>query len=182
VKRAAAKSTPKTKASVGQKTPVPAKKVAVAKEPVAKKKVAAPATKSARGKRDPAPATKFGPRADLGAPVDGFFGRQPPHLRAILDELRALVEEIAPDATASLKWGMPFYTIGGNTMCALAGFKAHVNLILPGSPESFVDPDGLLEGDGKTGKHIKLRALAEIPRGAVQIWLRAAADRARKTA
>ena len=42
-------------------------------------------------------------RADFGAPVDGFFAKQPPHLRAILEVMRALVEEAAPEATASLK-------------------------------------------------------------------------------
>ena len=131
-------------------------------------------------KKKPAAAKKPGPRADLGAPVDGFFARQPAHLRAILDELRKLVEEAAPEATSSLKWGMPFYELDGETLCALAGFKAHVNLILPGPPGTLADPDGLLEGDGKTGRHLKLRALDELPRPAVRGWLRTAAARARK--
>jgi hypothetical protein len=112
--------------------------------------------------------------------VAGFFARQPPSARAILDALRALVEEAAPDATASLKWGMPFYTVGGETLCALAGFKSHVNLILPGAPGTYEDPGGLLEGEGRTGKHLKLRALEELPRGAVRGWLRTAARLARE--
>ena len=120
-------------------------------------------------------------RADLGAPIDGFFARQPPQLRAILEELRRLVDAAAPDASSSLKWGMPFYEIGGNMMCALAGFKAHVNLILAGPPESFADPDARLEGDAKGGRHIKLRALDDVPRTAVRGWLRTAAAHARKT-
>ena len=130
--------------------------------------------------KKPTPARKPAPRADLGAPVDGFFAKQPPQLRAILDELRTLVVEAAPDATSSLKWGMPFYTVSGETMCALAGFKAHVNLILAGPPGTYADPDGLLEGDGKTGRHLKLRALDDLPRAAVRGWLRTAAERARK--
>jgi hypothetical protein len=75
---------------------------------------------------------------------------------------------------------MPFYTVGGNMMCALAGFKAHVNLILAGPPGTFADPEGRLEGDGETGKHLKLRALDELPRAAVKGWLKAAAARARR--
>src|SRR5512147_2663779 len=66
-------------------------------------------------------------RADFGAPVDGFFARQPPHLRAILEELRRLVLSAAPDATGSIKWGMPFFAIGSEMMCALGAHKAHVN-------------------------------------------------------
>ena len=34
--------------------------------------------------------------------------------------------------------------------------------------------EGRLEGDGKTGRHIKLRSLDELPREAVRGWLRAA--------
>ena len=122
---------------------------------------------------------KFGPRKDLGAPVDGFFARQPRQLRAILDQLRAMIAEAAPEATAAIKWGMPFYTVGASTLCALAAFKAHINLILPGPPGTYADPDGLLEGDGKTGKHLKLRPTDTLPHAAVRGWLRTAAARAR---
>jgi hypothetical protein len=128
----------------------------------------------------PAAAKKMGPRADFGAPIDGFFAKQPPHLRAILEALRELVDEAAPDSVASLKWGMPFYTLDGGMMCALAGFKSHVNLILSGPPGTFADPEGLLEGDGKTGRHLKLRALEDLPRSAVRGWLRAAVALTRK--
>jgi hypothetical protein len=126
-----------------------------------------------------APKTKFGPRKDLGAPVEGFFAKQPPELRAILDQLRALIAEAAPEATAVTKWGMPFYSVGANTLCAVAAFKAHINLILPGPPGTYADPDGLLEGDGKTGKHLKLRPTDALPHAAVRAWLRTAASRAR---
>jgi hypothetical protein len=142
--------------------------------PAPRKKVAAPARKKA------APPRKPGPRADLGAPVDGFFARQPPRLRPILEQLRAMVGEAAPEASSSIKWGMPFYEVDGNVLCALAGFKAHVNLILPGPPGTYADPEGRLEGGGTTGKHIKLRSLDELPREAIRGWLRTAAARARK--
>jgi hypothetical protein len=159
------------KSSTPAKKPTPA---AAKRKPVATKKRAIAA------KSKPIAAKKMGARADLGAPIDGFFVRQPPHLRAILDELRGLVEEAAPEADSSIKWGMPFYTVGGRMMCALAGFKAHVNLILSGPPDTFADPDGLLEGDAKTGRHLKLRRLEDLPRAAVRGWLRSAAALARQ--
>ncbi len=136
------------------------------------------ARKKSATKTERAP-MKFGARKDLGAPVDGFFGKQPAHLRPILDQLRTMIAEAAPEATATTKWGMPFYSVGANTLCALAAFKAHVNLILPGPPGTYADPDGLLEGDGKTGKHLKLRPTDTLPRAAVRGWLRTAAVRAR---
>jgi hypothetical protein len=139
---------------------------------VPKKPPARPAKKPA------APAMKFGRRKDLGAPVDAFFAKQPPHLSPILAQLRAMIADAAPASTSAIKWGMPFYSVGGNMMCALAAFKAHVNLILPGPPGTYADPGGLLEGDGKTGKHLKIRTLAELPAGAVRGWLKTAAARA----
>ena len=131
--------------------------------------------------KKPAAAKKFGPRADLGAPVEGFFAKQPPHLRPVIDELRKLVEEAAPEAASSIKWGMPFYSIGNGMMCAIGAHKAHVNLILSGPPGTYQDPKGLLVGDGKTGKHLKLTSLGDLPRAEVRGWLRTAAERARKT-
>lgn len=113
-------------------------------------------------------------RSDFGAPIEGFFTKQPTTLRPILETLRGLVEETAPDASSSLKWGMPFYAIDGQMMCALAGFKAHVNLILAGPPEAFPDPKGRLEGDAKDGRHLKLRALDEVPKADVKRWLKIA--------
>jgi hypothetical protein len=148
------------------------------KTPGARKKPSSRPTKKISAGPAPRMAAR---RADYGAPVDGFFARQPPSLRPIVDELRRLVEQAAPDATASLKWGMPFYVQGGQTVCALAGFKAHVNLILPGPEGTFPDPDGRLEGDSKLGKHLKLRSLEQLPTRAVRGWLRTAAQRARST-
>ena len=123
---------------------------------------------------------KPAPRADFGAPIDRFFQKQPPRLRAILEELRRLVEEAAPDARSSIKWGMPFYTVNGTMMCALGGHKAHVNLVLAGPPSTFADAEGRLLGDGGTGRHLKVTTLAELPHESVRRWLRTAAGLARK--
>jgi hypothetical protein len=119
-------------------------------------------------------------RADLGAPVGLFFERQPPRLRPILDELRSLVEQAAPDAAASLKWGMPWYSIEGRMMCSITAHKAHVNLVLMGRPDAFPDPDGLLLGDGKGGRHLRMGSIDELPRERVRIWLETAAELARE--
>jgi hypothetical protein len=175
------KSTSKGKGTAKRATPAAARKA----KPPAKK--AAKVVKAARTASRPsratakatAPAKRFAQRADLGAPVDGFFARQPAPLGAILNELRVLVAEAAPEAKSAIKWGMPFYVIDGETVCALAAFKSHVNLILPGAPGTFDDPGGRLEGDGKTGRHLKLRALDDLPRDAVRSWLRTAAKNAR---
>lgn len=118
-------------------------------------------------------------RADFGAPIDGFFTQQPAHLRAILEELRVLVEHAAPDAESSIKWGMPFYSVNGAMMCALGAHAAHVNLIMSGPPDAFDDPDGRLSGESKLGRHLKLTDVHDIHHDTVRAWLRTAAELAR---
>jgi hypothetical protein len=125
-------------------------------------------------------ASKPIPRADFGAPIDGFFRKQPPPLRPILEALRRLVEEAAPDAASSIKWGMPFYNIGPAMVCALGAHRSHVNLILSGPPDAFDDPEGRLSGTAKTGRHLKLTSVDELPRASVRRWLRTAAELARR--
>lgn len=139
----------------------------------ATKKTAAPTKKTTKKTAKPAP------RADFGAPVDGFFAKQPDHLRAILEALRGLVEAAAPTATASLKWGMPFYELDGKMMCALGAHKAHVNLILTGPPTAYADEDGLLTGESQLGRHLKLTAIEQLPRAKVKAWLATAVKLAR---
>jgi hypothetical protein len=154
------------------------------KKGAAPKKTTKPTTKKPATKKPAAkaaaPAMKYGPRKDLGAPIDAFFTKQPPHIRPIVEELRKMVEDTAPDAASAIKWGMPFFSVGDTMMCAIAAHKSHVNLILSGPPGTYADPKGLLEGDGKTGRHLKLRALDDLPRAEVRAWLRAAVAHARK--
>ncbi len=90
-----------------------------------------------------------------------------------------MVDVAAPDAEASIKWGMPFYMLDGAMMCALGAHASHVNLILSGPPDAYPDPKGRLSGDGKTGRHLKLTSVDEIPRASVRGWLRTAAKLAR---
>jgi hypothetical protein len=186
------------------KTPKAAKKAPKAKAKTATKAETAtkrPGAKRAKPAAASAPAmTRPAPRADFGAPIDGFFEKQPPHLRAILDELRAMIEEAAPDAQSSIKWGMPVYTLDGapggtrralpdggaararsrpSMMCALGAHTAHVNLIMAGPPDAYADPDGRLSGEGELGRHLKLTTVEELPHDAVRDWLRTAVEIAR---
>lgn len=171
------KTPPKPKKAAARKPATPARRA----KKVAAARPATPAKKAKKAKKASV-AKAYARRADLGAPIDGFFARQPPHLRPILEALRELVEETVPDAIASIKWGMPFYTLGRTMMCALGGHRSHVNLILAGPPGTFADPDGLLEGAGKTGRHLKVVTLDDLPREAARGWLRTAAQVARSKA
>lgn len=171
-KKTAAKKAPAAKKTAAKKTPA-AKKAAAKKAPAAKKTPIAKKAPAAKVR------TAVAKRADLGAPIDGFFARQPAALRPIAEELRRLIEATVPEASASLKWGMPTFTIGGKIVCAIGGHKAHVNLILSGAPNTFADPEGRLTGEGKSGRHLKLVAGDSVPAAAVRKWLATAARNAR---
>lgn len=122
--------------------------------------------------------TKAAPkkRDDFGAPIDVYFAKFDGEQRKLPDALRELISTNVPKATAAIKWGMPMWTLDGSKMvCALRATKSHVGLLLSGSPEKFVDPDELLEGDAQNMRQLKLKSLADLPKKQVTAWLKAAA-------
>lgn len=167
-------SAAKRKAAAG---PAPGR--SPARRPAAKPAARRPAHGEPAAGKAAAPHRSAPARADFGAPIDGTIARQPPHLREILEALRALAEQAAPDATASLKWGMPTFSIGTRMMCVLGAHKAHVNLVLVGPLGAFPDPEGRLLGSSDGGRHLRLTALADLPRQSVRNWLQIAARHAR---
>ncbi len=158
---------------------MPAKKVVKKVAKKLAKKLAKAAKPAKAAKAAPAAEKKYGPRADLGKSIDTFFDKQSGPLRAVLVALREIIESVASDATSSIKWGMPFYEIGGKMFVALGAHKAHVNLILSGPPGTYKDPSGRLTGEGKTGRHLKLASPADIDRREVMGWVKTAAHLAR---
>jgi hypothetical protein len=99
----------------------------------------------------------------------------------VLLVLRQIVEKAVPEATASLKWGMPVYAVGGKNFVSLGGHKAHVNLVFWGAPEIFEDPQRRLTGDGPSGRILRLTGVGEIPKADVTRWVKAAARARGKT-
>ena len=105
--------------------------------------------------------------------VDDYLAQQPADKRALLEKLRALVNETVPDATASIKWGVPFYQRKGKNICALGAFKDHVGINLFAPPEALADPGGKLEGEAKGSRMFKVRSAADIDAASVRRWLKA---------
>ena len=160
----------------------PAARKPAGKQPAAKKPAARKTTAKKPAARATAAPKRVASRADLGKPIDGFFKRQSAKIQPIARALRALIEEAVPEARSSLKWGMPFFMLGDEMVCAIGAHKAHVNLILSGPPSAFPDPDGRLSGEGKTGRHLKLTPGQDVPAEAVRGWVRTAAGLARARA
>jgi len=168
VRKATTKETRSRTTSVKQSAPRKASASTLTKGAAAKK---APAKGEGANKKVPARA--YPRREDLGAPVDLFFARQPPEKRAQLEALHALVKKAAPDARASIKWGMPHYELKGG-FCSLYAAPAYVALNLLAPPEKFDDPEGRLEGTGKTMRHLKVRSAADLDEVSILRWLETA--------
>jgi len=106
--------------------------------------------------------------------VSGYFAQQPADKRALLEKLRALVAKGVPDATPTIKWGVPVYQRNGRNLCALAAFKDHVAINFFVAPSVLADPGKKLEG-GKTNRLLKVRSAGDIEAGTITRWLKAAA-------
>ena len=108
-----------------------------------------------------------------------YFAEQPPEKRALLEKLRVLVMKAVPDATVTIKWGVPFYQRNGKNVCALAAFKEHVGINFFASPDALGDPRKKLEGSGKSNRMLKVRTASDIDSASIVRWLKASvqADR-----
>ena len=136
--------------------------------PIRKSRTATASAGTAPKKRGEGKGSVDGERA-----IDDYLAQQPPDKRALLEKLRALVSETVPDATASIKWGVPFYQRNGKNICALGAFKDHVGINLFAPPDALADPRGMLEGEAKGSRMFKVRAAADIDAASIRRWLKA---------
>lgn len=86
--------------------------------------------------------------------VDAYIESLAGDAKRLSSELRRVIRAEAPGAEESFKWsrvsfgsGMPF--------CSFVACKAHISLTFPLGTE-LDDPEGLLEGAGKSMRHVKI--------------------------
>jgi hypothetical protein len=72
-----------------------------------------------------------------------------------------------------MKWGMPYYELKGG-FCALYTSTTYAALNIMAPPEKLDDPEGRLEGTGKTMRHLKVRSAADIDEASILRWVKAA--------
>ena len=121
----------------------------------------------------PAPRKVMPARKDFGATADAYYAQQPAEKRVLLERLRAIVQKVVPDAESSIKWGVPFYTINGKNLCAIAAFKEHVGINFLAPPSVLADPGKKLEGGGKSMRMLKVRTEKDIDTASITRWLKA---------
>ena len=107
----------------------------------------------------------------------GFLGAHDPHIADLALALREMILEEAPDASESI---YQVYTVAiwfgfsgkmKDMFCYIATSSDHVNLGFPRGAR-MPDPSGVMEGTGKTMRHVKLSSLAELEAPWVRRYIR----------
>lgn len=71
--------------------------------------------------------------------IDAYIAGFPPEVQELLQQIRATVQELAPEAREAMKYAIPTFTLGGN-LVHFAAFKNHIGLYpTPGVLEAFKD-------------------------------------------
>lgn len=110
-------------------------------------------------------------RGDLNKPGIVAIERLPEPHRSVALAAHKVIMKLVPGAESVVKWGNACYYLDGKGFASLYQTKAGVNLALPGA--SLPDPEGLLEGTGKSMRHVKLRDPAQAKSPAVAALIRA---------
>lgn len=86
----------------------------------------------------------------------------PNNIQEITQTLRNLILEASPRLIEEYKWAMPNYSYKG-LVCYLQPAKKHVNLgFQRGNELEEKDTRNLLQGSGKTMRHIQIKRLEDI--------------------
>jgi len=88
-------------------------------------------------------------------------------MQGVLKGLRALVKKTVAGREEYVNpWKIPSFDSNG-TVCGFMTGKEHVTFIfLRGA--ALADPEGLLEGTGKSVRHVKVRTVADVKRPALK--------------
>lgn len=94
--------------------------------------------------------------------VDQFIGELAPDIQKLTIALRKIIFDASSQLTEEYKWSMPTYAYHG-LVCYLQPAKRHINLgFYKGSELQVKDEAKLLQGTGKTMRHIKITKHEEI--------------------
>ena len=104
--------------------------------------------------------------------ITEFISRQPVALQPIFKALRQIVLQIAPHIVEFMQYRIPFYAYHGR-LCYLNLRRGAVELGL--CQGAFLSNEqGLLVGEGKQVKHMRVKSLADINQVALQELLQEA--------
>lgn len=70
--------------------------------------------------------------------IDEYMAEFPAETRELLEEMRALIRSVAPDATETISYAIPTFDLNGKHLVHFAGFKKHIGFYpVPSGIEAF---------------------------------------------
>jgi hypothetical protein len=100
-------------------------------------------------------------QADMSSLIDEYVESLADWKKDVAEELREVISIASRELTEEVKWGFPCYTADGKCICGFMAMKDTVNLVLY-QGANLDDPSGLIEGTGKSMRHVKLRGLKDV--------------------
>ncbi|WP_026908139.1 DUF1801 domain-containing protein [Paucisalibacillus globulus] len=108
--------------------------------------------------------------------VDQYIENLPEDIQEITIALREIILNSSPKLIEEYKWSMPNYSYMGLT-CYLQASKKHVNLgFQKGNELEEKDTHNLLQGSGKTMRHIRLTKMEDIKQEVFTTLIQAAME------
>jgi len=94
--------------------------------------------------------------------VDQYIEILPEDIQAITNSLREIIFNSSPELKEEYKWSMPNYSYKG-LVCYRQASKKHVNLgFQKGNELEEKDIHNVLQGTGKTMRHIRIKKMEDI--------------------
>ncbi|MGI8982813.1 MAG: DUF1801 domain-containing protein [Pirellulaceae bacterium] len=104
-------------------------------------------------------------QAGLSKIIDEYVNSLTGWKKVVSEKLRQLIRGTSRDLTEDVKWGWPCYTARGKCICGFMAMNETVNFVLYLGAD-LDDPDDLIEGSGKSMRHVKLRGPKDIRKAA----------------
>ncbi|MFC4048632.1 DUF1801 domain-containing protein [Actinomadura syzygii] len=102
--------------------------------------------------------------------IDEYMQKHlPPHHQEIVTIVRTLMREEAPEAQETISRGSPAWK-AAKLLAIISRSKTHITLAFTRGAE-FTDPHGLLEGKGKTTRHVRLKDPTKIDKEALRAYI-----------
>jgi uncharacterized protein YdhG (YjbR/CyaY superfamily) len=65
---------------------------------------------------------------DKPASIDEYIAGFPPETQAVLEEMRAIIKRLAPEAVETISYAIPTFDLDGRHLIHFAGFAKHIGL------------------------------------------------------
>lgn len=103
--------------------------------------------------------------------IDAYLATLPAEQRQALQDLRARIARLVPDAEETISYGMPTFKLGGRFLVSFAGWKAHCS-IYPLTDSFLAGHADDLKGYGRTKGSLHFTPEAPLPEALLESLVR----------